>query len=236
MIAAITTKIEIDVMSASDVDEAFQLAAIHKCPAVVVHQQLLEQAIVMRARRNGRFKIIAPIDWPKGETYGITKLRGMTVEMMQADGYEIMLTGDKNSNENKNEAKTLTTFIREHISPTHEIRFVLGAFTRPEKEILQICGTMTGIPAPALLRTDHHLKMPATKANAKVHNQTVEAIRTVCGLPLKVSGNIDTVKTLAGCVSGEHSANRVAVNLQQMQAIVKELRSQPDALRELLEA
>jgi len=232
MINAITTKIELDIMQAVEMDQAMQLAVIHHMPAVVVHQQLVVAAYALRIRRQGRFKIIVPIDWPRGDVYGMLKLRGMTADMMQADGYEILLTAGRTEAEIYNEAKVLTDFIRNQISPNAEVRFVLGCFTRSEDDIVRMARTMKSIPSPALLRTDHHLKMQVTKANVRTHTALLEKLRTETGAPIKLSGNIDSIRTIAGCVAA--GASRFAVNLSQAQTIVRDIQRQPDELRQLL--
>lgn len=236
MINAVTTKLEIDVMQINELDQAIQLAAIHNLPAIVVHPQLVTQAIGTRIRRNGRFKLISTVDWPKGDTYGMNKLRGLTKEMMELDGFEILLTGGKSEIENRNEIRVITEFIRNNIGPRLEIRFVLGTHTKTDAECMHMARVMKDIQAPALIRTDNHLRMQVTKANAKTHSALVESIRTVCGLPLKVSGNIDSVRTIAGCLTVPNPPTRFAVSLQQMQQVIKELQQQPNELRELLAA
>lgn len=236
MLNAITTKLEVDVMQANEMDQAFLLAAQHNLPAVVVHPQLVTQAVAYRIRRQGRFKIISTIDWPKGDTFGMSKLRGLTKDMMGIDGYEILSTGGKSENESGNEARVLTEFIRTHLSSTMEIRFVLGALMRDEHEAIRIAKVMKEIPSPAFLRTDHHLKLQVTKANVKTHTALLSSLKAVCGVPIKLSGNIESVRVIAGCLQCPHPAARFAVSVQQLAAIVKDLQSQPDELRDLLEA
>lgn len=229
-------------MQANELDQAIQLACQHSMPAVVVHPQLVAQALVAKGRRRGQFKIITTVDWPRGEVYGMNKLRGMTIDGMQMDGFEIMLTAGRSEAETRNEAKSLTDFIRNHLSPIAEIRFVLGTLMRSEEDVLRICRVMKDVPAPALIRTDHHLKAQVTKANAKTHVALMQKLRTVTAHQLKLSGNIDSVRTIAGCLhvpaasGGGPGASRFAVNLQQAQAIIRDLQQQPDELRRLLEA
>lgn len=232
MINAITTKIEIDAMQPADIDPAMQLAIAHAMPAIVVHPQLVNQAIAIRIRRRGQFKIIVPVDFPKGEVYGVLKVRGMTPEQMAVDGYEFILTGDRTESETRNEAKALTEFVRTHISPISEIRFVLGTLMHTPSNIEKMAKGMKDVPTPVLLRTDHHLKTQVTKANVEAHSTSIKLIQKHTSIPLKVSGNIDSVRTLAGCM--EAGASRFAVSLQQAQTIDQELRQQPAGLKELL--
>lgn len=236
MISAITTKLEIDVMQAGELLSACQLASTHSMPAIVVHSQLTGPAYATRGKFRGNFKIITPVDWPKGEIFGITKLRGLNRENFESDGFEIMLTGGKNENENRNEARVISEFIRNNISKTAEIRFVLGCFVRSDADFLKMCKVIKDIPMPAFIRTDHHLKAQAAKASAKAQMALMEQIREVTPCPLKISGNIDSVKTLVTCIeqSGGTGAARFAVSPQQAQSIITDLKKQPD-LRKVLE-
>lgn len=249
MLNAITTKLEIDVLQANEMSEAFQLCREHTMPAVVVHQNLTTQAIIMRGQRQGRFKIITPVDWPKGETFGLNKLRGLTQDNMASDGFEIMVSGGKTLHEIINEVTVITDFIRKHLTapsamaPKREIRFVLGAFMRDEEEVLRIAEAMKDIPNPSMLRIDHHLKVQTAKANAKTHCALMMNIRKHSGAPIKLCGNIDSIRIIAACLGSADSgsaegtvgADRFAVSLTQARAIIQELAAQPEELRRLLE-
>jgi hypothetical protein len=246
---ALTTKLEIDVLQANEMQEAFKLASEHQMPAVVVHPNLTATAILMRGQRRGVFKIITPVDWPKGETYGLNKLRGMSQDNFASDGFEIMVSGGRSPQEAINEVRVITDFIRRHVSPTSqiapkkEIRFVLGCFMRDEAEVLAIAAAMRDIQAPAMVRIDHHLKVQTAKANAKTHCALMEKIRKECATPIKLCGNIDSIRIIASCLgnmasgSAESSvgADRFAVSLSQMRTIIQELAAQPDELYRLLQ-
>lgn len=236
MLNAITTKIEPDVAAASDLDKTCQLAVIHSLPAIVIPAQMLPQALAERIKRRGHFKIIVTIDFPRGEVYGINKMRGLTREAVGADGYEILLTPGKNENENRNEARVLTDLIRTHISDFAEVRFVAHGLTRPEAEAVQMAKVMKDIQAPALFRTDTHHKMQVTKANHKTHTALATKIRAVSNLPIKISGNIDSIRMIAGCLGGLSGAIKFATSFQQLEQIIKDIQKQPDELKDLLAA
>ena len=233
MLNAITTSLEIDVMQASEIDQAVQLARNHLMPVLVVHPQLVAATIMTRARRQGRFKIITTIDWPKGDNYGMMKLRGMTKEMMQADGFEIMLTGGKQEHENKTEAVLISQFLRGHLSSAIEMRFVLGNLTNSVDNIVGMCKSFKDMPTPAFVRNDHYLKPQVTKANIKTHAALISTIKSVTGIPIKICGNIDSIRTIAGCIVA--GASRFAVSLQQANDIISDIQRQPGELKELLD-
>ena len=92
MNGAVISKLEIDVMNMNEVTEASQYALKYKLPAIVVHPGLSSEAIIARDRAGGKYNIITPIDWPKGEIFGMNKMRGLYTDNLEADGFEIMLT------------------------------------------------------------------------------------------------------------------------------------------------
>lgn len=85
-------RLELDIMQANEVDLAVDLAVKHCIPAMVVHHSLISTVAMRRLARQGQFKIIAPVDRPKGENYGSLKLRGMPVRSFDVDGFEILLS------------------------------------------------------------------------------------------------------------------------------------------------
>lgn len=234
MINALTTKLEVEVSLINEIDQATQLAIIHKLPVMVVPHNLIKEAILNRIRRKGSFKIMTTVDCPKGESYGMTKLRGLTHESMICDGFEIMMSGGKSEAENKSEIDQITTFIKKHVSQNMEVRFVLGCATKDEQEISRMVSVMKNTIPPSLIRTDVHLRAQVTKVNAKTHTALVSLIRKSCGLPLKVSGNIDSITTISSCMRAVNPPQKFAVSLQQLQAIVKDIQRQPDELKSLL--
>ena len=223
MNGAVYSKLEIDVMQVNEIQEAVHLAIKHKLPAIVVHQSLSGDAIIARSRSGGRFKIITPVDWPKGETFGDLKLRGLSFDSIETDGFEILLTAGKNETDSKNEAKVLTEFLKGRIGDQVEVRFVLGSSMRPYDHIETICKSLLGVRTPALIRTDTQLKTQVTKANPDEHNKLIAMIGSHINVPIKVSGNISTLKSIIACPN----AAKFAVSLLQAKSIIKELQSTP---------
>lgn len=218
MIDAKTTKLEIDVMQAVDLQEASTLAAVHKMPAIVVHHEILREAYVMRAKMQALYSIIAPIDWPRGEQYGSDKIRGVTPAMLDCDGYEIMLTAKQYPNEIANEVKLVSDFILRHFRKGVEVRFVLGTNSRTPETVAHMCSALKFIPAPALIRTDIQLKAQQSKCGVEAHNAALDAITALTGVPVKICGNV-TLDTMERC----YKASRFSVSLKQANDIVKEL-------------
>lgn len=228
---ALLSRLEIDVMQANELFESVEIAVKYQVPALVVHPGLAFEAKTLRSTRQGRFKIITPVDWPKGENVGITKFRGLTTESLDADGYEFLLNAKKSVSDIQNEMRVLTDFVRSQISQIAEIRFVFGAQMISEDEYKNACAALNGIPLPQMVRTDHHIKLQTSKANPDIHNTYIKMLFEVIRPNVKISGNINSIKAITSCPD----AQRYAVNLVQAKAIIKEIMQQPEELKELLE-
>jgi hypothetical protein len=224
-------RLEIDVMQANELIEATRVTVKHKLPAMVVHPDLSSEAYIARGQAGGKFKLITPVDWPKGLTFGMNKMRGLSTDSLEVEGFEILLTGGKNLIETRNEAKLLTEFIKNHLSETHEVRFVLGTQSRSEENIKIMCEALRDVRKPTYIRNDTQLKLQVSKANPDAHNDTMDMISGIVRAPLKIAGNITGFRTLTSC----QGASRFGVSLLQAKAIIKEFQQQPsDELRELL--
>jgi hypothetical protein len=229
---SIFTKLEIDVMQVNEILEAVELAHKYKLPAIVVHPGLSSDAIIARLRAGGKFKIITPIDWPKGEIFGVNKLRGVTMDTLETDGFEFLLTPGKSEIDTRNEAKALTEFTKKNLSDRTEVRFVLGTSMRTQDNIETMCKGLLNVRTPSMIRTDIALKLQVSKANSDEHNKQISMIKESIKAPIKLSGNIISIKSIAA----SPLASKFAVSLTQAKTIIKEFQSQPDQLRELLDA
>lgn len=224
-------RLEIDIMQVNEIHESIELAYKYKFPAVIVHPGLSSDAIIARNRVGGKFKIITPIDWPKGEIYGTHKMRGLTTDSLETDGFEFLLTPSRSELETRSEAMKLTEFVKHHLSEQTEVRFVLGTSFRSEENILAMCNGLLTVRTPTLVRTDIHLKIQVSKANPDEHNKQLQTIRNIIRVPVKICGNIINLKSAAAC----SAAARFGVSLTQAKTIVKEFLSQPEQLPGLLD-
>ncbi len=225
MLHAVTTKLEIDIVQASELPEAMELAAKHKFPAMVVHPDLVGQAILQRQCRQAACKIIVPVDWPKGDRYGITKLHNLPLNAVGQNGFEILLSPATKAGEVKAEAKALLDFVRDFLPPGVEVRFVLDVFSRQDKLDI-FCDGLKGLPAPAFLRTDRNLRVQQSKSNQAAQEQIVSKLRTTTGYAVKLSGSVTYKIATSGL------AARYAVSLQQALAIIKEASEADVAFRD----
>lgn len=226
----ILNRLEIDVMQINELQTAAELAFKYHMPALVVHPQLAAQAHILRGQSGGRYKLITPVDWPKGESFGSLKVRGLELDALEADGFEFLLTGGKSESDNKNEVRLLHDFVRHNLPQNTEIRFVVGRFLNDEEDALKMCRALKNVPTPAYIRNDPAVKMQVSKANPEVHNDFTAKIKEVISAPIKVSGNINSVRALMSC----KGAAKFAVNVSQAKQIIKEFNQQPEQLKEML--
>lgn len=231
MSGGVLNKLEIDVMQVNEILEAVEVAHKYKLPAIVVHPGLSSDAIIAKSRAGAKFKIITPIDWPKGETYGMNKMRGLLMDSLETDGFEFLITPQKTEIETRNEAKVLTEFIKSNLSDAVEVRFVLGSSFRSNENILTMCKGLLNVRTPNFIRTDTQLKLQVGKANPEEHNKLITSIKEIIKVPIKISGNINNLKSIAA----SPGASRYAVNLTQAKTIIKEFKSQPEQLKEMLD-
>lgn len=228
---SILNRLEIDAIQANELYEASRLAAKYKLPAIVVHPSISSDSFIARGKVGGRYKIITPIDWQKGDNFSMDKLRGLNTDSLEADGFEILLTPGKTVVETRNEANVLTDFIKRHLSPIAEIRFVIGSNNKNDEEIDAISTALTKIPTPSYIRNDIYPKTQTNKSNPKIHNALCERILNNIRAPLKVCGNINNIKTMNSC----EYAKTFGVNLLQAKAIIKEVQQQPESIREMID-
>lgn len=214
----------------NELEESAKLATKYKIPSLVVHQSLVGEAQIMRLKTQGQYKIIAAIDWPKGDNFGSIKMRGVSVDTLEAEGFEILVTPNKNFNETKTELKYLHDFIRNHISKTAEVRFVIGTGINEAEHVEEIVQALKTIPTPALIRNDTATKQQVGKANIEIHKAFIDKVKSIVSVPIKISGNINDIKTIAQC----QKAKRFGVSVLQAKQLVKELNNNKASLSELL--
>jgi hypothetical protein len=227
MLYYISQKLELDIMQASELNEAMELAHVYKMGAIVVHPDLVADASMQRVRRQASYKILTTVDWPKGGKTGITKFHSMSLHALSCDGFEIAL-GTKPQGETKAETLAITDFIRKQLPRIQEIRFVLGCLLKEQADIDNLCSAIREIPAPSLLRTDINLRCAQAKANISAHNISLAAIQAIINRPIKLCGNISSAKIIASC-----KASRYGVSLKQAQTIIKEIKENPDKIVKL---
>jgi hypothetical protein len=207
-------RLELDVNRPELVAEACELAFKHAFPAIVVPPELVTAAIINRGLKKGRFSILTGIDWPKGDNYGQLKFRGVQSEALQADGYEVLLTGRNNPSQVLMEIKYLSEFFRSYFPPTCQVRYVLGTDiqSRPDSFLVEACKALKQIPLPAMIRTSANTRQQLDHEGIK---ELAARVKGLFPAPLKLSGavTLETVK--------DHSiGDRLGVSLQQAKELI----------------
>ena len=224
-------KLELDVMQFNELLDAARLTVKHNLPSMVVHPELSGEAYIARGTLNGKFKIITPVDWPKGINYGMQKMRGLPADALEVEGYEIIISADKSIKEIVDEVTAITNFIKNHLGD-FEVRFVVSCYNREKEYIQQIYSALAQTRKPAMIRNDTSLKLQVSKANIDNHNQFIEEMSQTYKCPVKISGNVNNYRV----VTAVANANRFAVNLTQAKNIIKEYNQQPaDQIKELMQ-
>lgn len=182
-----TGKMELNVLDYNaPLPRVSEFAYKHRCPAIVVLPQLVPAFVADREAKRGNYRVIAAVDFG-GTSFAMQKVRDMGGDATAADGFDIMCSTGRPANEIFNEIKSVSDFLKS-INQLAEIRWVLGAFTRPDAEIQNILKCFAKYNV-SWLRVDQHVVDP--KITPAQHFGMVESIRRGCKLPLKISGNVN---------------------------------------------
>ncbi len=212
------SRLEIDVFQSNELRDASELSVKYKLPAIIVHPQLIQEALLTRARCQGTFKIIAPVDSPKGEKYNLLKLRDLPIDAMSIDGYEFIITPNKSTAETALELRNLNKFVKDYLGTTIEIRFVILSSSISDINFNNIVDALVGLQTPNYIRTDFGIKQQNSKVSLELHNAYAARIKSKVGFPIKISGNLTSFDQIDTCPG----ATRFAVGLQQAKVITKE--------------
>ena len=223
-------KLELDVMQSNELLEAARLTVKYNLPSMVVHPELSSEAYIARGQLKGHFDIITPVDWPKGIHYAMDKMRGLSADALEVEGYEILISPDKTVKEIVHELQAISGFIKTHLGD-FEVRFVISCFNREPEYIKTIFKALKEVRRPAFIRNDTALKLQVSKANIDNHNKFIEETAELYSCPVKISGNVNNYRVITAVTD----AKRFAVNLVQAKNIIKEYNQQPsDQIKELI--
>jgi hypothetical protein len=221
----VVAKLEIDVMQANELLDANELALKYSLPALVVHPSLMSEALIIRGRFGGKYKLITAVDWPRGEVFGMAKMHGLSIDALEADGYEVILTPGKSTTDTKNEIGVITEFIKRRLAEISEVRFVFNNNGKDVESITAMAEALVGNRTPSLVRNDIAIKTQMTNTNIDAFKAFTDAVTSKISVPIKLSGNINGIKQAINI----HWANRLAVNVTQAKSIIREFSQQPVA-------
>lgn len=221
----VVTKLEVDVMQANELLEASEIALKYHLPALVVHPSLMSDALVIRGGFKGRYKLITAVDWPRGDVFGIAKMHGLSIDALEADGFEVVLSSGKTVSDIKNEVKALTEFVKVRLTETAEMRFVFNINGKDPSIISDMAEGLIGNRTPAFVRNDISVKTQMTHTSINQFKQFTEAVASKIKVPIKLSGNINGISQAINI----HWANRYGVNVNQARTIIRQFSQQPVA-------
>jgi len=226
----ITSKLEINIRRgptvATDVIGLGIIMVKNKIPAVVIDPEFIEPMFFERQRVNAQYKIITTVFNDK--QYAMDKLRNIPRFCLESDGFEILVSSDRNPAESKNELKAITEFLRGSISPIIDIRWALD-FRNKKYEDFQNSIINFKQYSCSLVRPCIQTTIP--NFTVEKHQQDIDFIKKFYGGQIKLSGNIDlaTIKKFS-------NITRFDVSPAQYKSIVKEIKEDGMAITKAMEA
>lgn len=213
-----TSKLELNIIkSATHPNAISDFAVRNRIPVIVSSPEFIGTLVQLRAIKNGQYRIVCAIDFPTGKSFAMDKLKNLSEDFYLADGYEILISPERTEVESRNEMRALHGFLKQ-INPLIEIRWCLGAHTRPEKASL---GALKGMSqyAPSYLRVEPHVRLP--NVGIDEHKAFVEKAKELIPFPIKLSGNVDL--DLIRAFEGDRQVKHFDVDIDQAVALVKAL-------------
>ena len=194
MLYNISTRFEINLQDtlASEIGSASTFILKNKIPTMIVNTDLFMSVLADRQMKTWQmqppYKIIVAIDFrDNGKHYAMDKVKLLPREVLEADGYDIMITPGRNEIETGKEMNTLHDFFKQ-MNPMTEIRWVLGCRTQTTENILTVIKMAKKYP-PNFIRTDSNVVIP--QQDIGNHRVDIKLIKDNIGIPIKLSGNIN---------------------------------------------
>jgi hypothetical protein len=209
----VTGRMELNVLDyKTALHRVSEFAYKHRCPAIVCMPELVPAFIADREAKKGNYRVIAAVDFAN-RSFAMQKVRDMGSDATSADGYDILCSTGRPANEIYNEVKSVSDFLKS-LNSLVEVRWVLGAYSRPYTEVQNILNCFNKYSVN-WLRLDQRVIDP--KLAPAQHGGMVESIRRGCKLPLKISGNVNREVT---DLFMDNKSVRFDVTLEQANAIL----------------
>lgn len=211
-----TTRMEINLLAKSmtpaDVDGLSTFMIKNRIPALVVSPQFIDAMVVDRATRQATYKIIAAIDFDNGNSYGFSKMTNLPKSIFAIDGYEILVTPNRNEKESANELRIIRDFFLS-VNGAAEIRWVLGLGARKTEAVQNVLKHLKNCPANFIRNT----QFTDVLFREEDHMSHIECIRENVASPIKLCGDItaDIMSTFMKQVA------RFDVTVPQAKRIIK---------------
>jgi hypothetical protein len=144
-------------------------------------------ALSDRSAKNGQFKIVTAVDFPRGQNYALDKFKSMEPVALSVDGMDILLTPGRTQIETSNEMKAMSDFVKGAVNPLVGIRYVVGCYSGKWKDVERIVELTKQNPSE-IIRMDQNLRPP--NVNTKKHIDMMNLLKNITPKVLKVSGNV----------------------------------------------
>ena len=211
----ILSKLELNVLDARTKPEyVSDFVLKNRIPAIVASPEYVAQLSAQRAVRRGQYKIICALDFPRGDNFSMDKVWRSNPDLVEADGFDILVSSGRSEIEVGNEMKALYEFLKMNKRQA-EIRWCLRMHSAPEESLKAIKHIKSF--SPTFVRVDPHLELQSLSLDD--HKKGIKIISDLTPFPIKVSGNVDVA--LIEELSKERGVKRFDVSLEQAEAIVK---------------
>lgn len=212
-------RFEVVTVNEQEIKELSRLYNMYNFMSVYVTPDLVNLAAVMRSHINGKFKIYAMVDYPKGIKKGINKFHGTSTDFFMSDGYDITISGFTNQSDIWNEIQILKKFIHDMVNPVASICFTVNRHAMSNDFLMECAKALHKHPADRI-KMESLTRLQPTKANFKTHSEALDIVRQHCRVPISLCGNINKK------IYNEIDDCFLAISPQQLIDILDSVRSQ----------
>jgi deoxyribose-phosphate aldolase len=212
----ILSKLEVNILnSKAKPDFVSNFVLKNRIPAIVASPEFVAPLAAQRAVRRGSYKIICALDFPAGGNFAMDKIWRANPDLVEADGFDILVSVGRSEIETGNEMKAIYEFLKQN-KPMVEIRWCLRMNGLPDEAVKALQHVRKY--SPTFIRTDQHLDLQ--NLDAEKHKANIELIKKHAPFPIKVSGNVDleTIKALQDVTQ----VKRFDVSFEQAETIARE--------------
>ncbi len=188
----------------------------NKIPVIVASPDYIAQLSAQRGVRRGKYRIICALDFPRGESFSMDKVWRANPDLVEADGFDVLVSTNRTEVEIGNEMKAIYGFLKMN-KPTAEVRWCLRMHSAPD-ESLKAIGYIKNY-SPTFVRIDPRLEFQ--NITEEDYKKRIKIISDLTPFSIKVSGNVNL--KLIEELSKERGVKRFDVSLEQAEAIVKAL-------------
>lgn len=215
-------RFEVVATNDQEIKEAQRLYASYQFEFMYVLPEMVNAAAMARIMSNGKFKIFAMVDYPRGIKTGIDKFHGTSTDFFMADGFDVVMGKISDVSAIWNEVHLISKFIRDMVNPVSDVCLTINRSSITNNELMQYAMAIHRHPVDKL-KIESLTRLQPTKANFKTHSEATSIIRPHCQTPITLCGNINKkiYNEIEGC--------NLAVSPQQLKDILDSLMSKNES-------